>query len=222
MSLTIKDQSDQLKAAAAGRLPPEVVEIFARDQAKLVAKGQPPTAVAAGDVLAEFTLSDARGGDVSLSELVADGPAVLVFYRGGWCPFCNLALHQYQSQLVPQLGRYGASMAAISPQKPDESLSTAEKHELQFAVLSDAGARVARRLGVTFQPAEDVLEAQQALGLDIRQGNAEGATELPMPTVMVVDRDRVVRFADVHPDYTTRTEVEAIVSALAELQPEQE
>jgi peroxiredoxin len=113
-------------------------------------------------------------------------------------------------------------MAAISPQKPDESLSTVEKHELRFAVLSDAGARVARRLGVTFQPAADVLEAQQALGLDIRQGNAEGATELPMPTVMVVDRDRVVRFADVHPDYTTRTEVEAIVSGLAELQPEQE
>ena len=83
--------------------------------------------------------------------------------------------------------------------------------------IPDAGARVARRLGVTFQPAEDVLEAQRALGLDIRETNAEGATELPMPTVLVVDPDRVVRFADVHPDYTSRTEVQAIIAALAEL-----
>ena len=144
---------------------------------------------------------------MSLTELVADGPAVLVFYRGGWCPFCNLALHHYQSELVPQLKRYNATLAAISPQTPDESLSTAEKHALQYPVLSDAGARVARRLGIAFQPAADVLEAQRALGIDIRDGNAEGTTELPMPTVLVVDHDRVVRFADVQPDYTSRTEL---------------
>jgi len=180
-------------------------------------RGTPTDAVSAGDLLQDFTLPDATGKDVSLSQLVADGPAVLVFYRGGWCPYCNLALHQYQTELVPQLSRFNARMAAISPQAPDESLSTAEKHALQFSVLSDAGARVARQLGVTFQPAEDVLEAQRALGLDIRETNAEGATELPMPTVIVVDRDRIVRFADVHPDYTSRTEVQAIISALADL-----
>jgi peroxiredoxin len=150
---------------------------------------------------------------VSLTELVADGPAVLVFYRGGWCPFCNLALHHYQSELVPQLKRYNATLAAISPQTPDESLSTAEKHALQYPVLSDAGARVARRLGIAFQPAADVLEAQRALGIDIRDGNAEGTTELPMPTVLVVDHDRVVRFADVQPDYTSRTELVALECA---------
>jgi hypothetical protein len=91
LSLTIKEQSHQLKAASAGRLPPEVAEAFARDQERLLGQGRPPDAVAAGDVLEEFTLPDARGTEVSLSELVADGPAVLVFYRGGWCPFCNLA-----------------------------------------------------------------------------------------------------------------------------------
>ena len=217
MSPTIQEQSDQLQAASAGRIPAEVLEIFARDRAVLGERGKPADAVAAGDLLQDFTLPDATGKHVSLSELVADGPAVLVFYRGGWCPFCNLALHQYQAELVPQLSRWGARMGAISPQTPDESLSAAEKHALQFPVLSDAGARIARQLGVTFQPAEDVLEAQRALGLDIRKTNAEGATELPMPTVIVVDRDRVVRFADVHPDYTSRTEVQAIISALADL-----
>ena len=217
MSPTIQEQSDQLQAASAGRIPAEVLEIFARDRTVLHERGKPADAVSAGDVLQDFTLPDATGKDVSVSELVADGPAVLVFYRGGWCPYCNLALHQYQAELVPQLSRFNARMVAISPQTPDDSLSTAEKHALQFPVLSDAGARIACQLGVTFQPAEDVLEAQRTLGLDIRETNAECATELPMPTVIVVDRDRIVRFADVHPDYTSRTEVQAIISALADL-----
>ena len=217
MSPTIQEQSEQLQAASAERLPAGVAEIFARDRAVKRERGNPTDAVTAGDLLQDFTLPDASGEHVSLSELVADGPAVLVFYRGGWCPFCNLALHQYQAELVPQLSRFGARMAAISPQTPDESLSTTEKHSLQFSVLSDAGARVARQLGVAFEQAEDVLQAQRALGVDIRDGNADGAIELPIPTVLVVDRDRIVRFADVHPDYASRTEVEAIVSALAEL-----
>jgi len=217
MSLTIQEQSDQLKAASAQQLPAEVGAIFTSDQETRRAQGPPSDAVAAGDVLEDFTLPDATGKDVSLSDLVAGGPAVLVFYRGGWCPFCNLALRQYRAELVPQLGRYGATLAAISPQKPDESLTTAERHDLQFAVLSDAGARVARRLGVAFQPAEDVLKAQRALGLDISQGNAEGSTDLPMPTVLVVDSDRTVRFADVQADYTSRTEVPEILAALDRL-----
>ena len=148
-------------------------------------------------------------------QLVADGPAVLVFYRGGWCPYCNLALHQYQSELVPLLPGYGAKLAAITPQKPDESLTTVEKHGLQFSVLSDAGAAVARQLGIAFEPVGDVLEAQRALGLDIRDGNADGSPELPMPTVLIVDSDQTVRFADVQADYRYRTEVPEILAALS-------
>ncbi len=217
MSPTIQQQSDELKAASAGRLPADVLTAFARDQAAWRAKGRPANAVAVGDVVSDFTLPDATGKRVSLSDLVAGGPAVVVFYRGGWCPYCNLALHQYQSELVPRLADYGATLAAISPQKPDESLTTAEKHDLRFAVLSDAGAGVARQLGIAFQPAEDVLEAQRALGLDIRDGNADGSPELPMPTVLVIDSDRTVRFADVQVDYTSRTEVSDILAALDEL-----
>jgi peroxiredoxin len=215
--LTIQEQSDQIKAAAAQHMPAESLQVFARDQNRWRAQGVPADAVAVGQVVENFTLPDATGNDVSLTELVAGGPVVLVFYRGGWCPFCNLALRQYQSELVPLLSSYGATLAAISPQKPDESLTTVEKNDLQFTVLSDAGARLARRLGIGFQLAEDVLEAQRALGQDITLGNADGSAELPLPTVLVIDGERTVCFVDVQPDYTSRTEVSKILSALTEL-----
>ncbi|HSZ05984.1 MAG TPA: peroxiredoxin-like family protein [Solirubrobacteraceae bacterium] len=217
MSSTFQQQADQLQAASAGRLPADVLETFARDREALIDRGAGDS-VKAGDVLENFTLPDATGSEVSLAEIIADGPAVLVFYRGGWCPYCNLALRHYQSELVPELHRHDARLVAITPQKPDASLSTVEKHGLEFPVLTDAGLRFAGRLGIAFEPSAETQAAQLKLGLDVSEGNAEGATRLPMPTVLVVDRDRVVRFADVHPDYATRTEAPAILAALTELE----
>ena len=218
MDRTLQQKSEALQAASAGRLPAEVIEAFARDRESLAARGA-PDAVTAGAVLEDFTLADATGEDVSLSDLVAEGPAVLVFYRGGWCPYCNLALRHYQAELVPELPRHKATMVAITPQTPDESLSTVEKHGLEFPVLTDTGLRLADRLGIAFEPSPESQAAQLELGLDIRDGNAERAPRLPMPTVLVVDSDRVVRFADIHPDYATRTEVAAILAVLAGLSP---
>jgi peroxiredoxin len=128
-----------------------------------------------------------------------------------------VALRTYQKELVPQLPTFGARLVAISPQTPDQSLTTIEKAELDFTVLSDPGSRVARSIGIAFQQADDVLEAQRQLGLDLAAVNAEGLTQLPRPTVLIVDQDRVVRFVDVQPDYTARTEVVDIIAALADL-----
>ena len=132
-------------------------------------------------------------------------------------PGLHLALRTYQKDLLPELDRFGARLIAISPQSPDESLSTAEKAALSFTVLSDPGSRLAEQIGIAFQQADDVLAAQRQLGLDLAQVNAEGATRLPRPTVLVVDSDKVVRFVDVQPDYTARTEVSDIVGALSAL-----
>jgi peroxiredoxin len=108
-------------------------------------------------------------------------------------------------------------LVAISPQSPDESLSTVEKAALEFTVLSDPGSRLADRIGIAFQQADDVLAAQRTLGLDLTKVNAEGAVRLPRPTVVVVDPYRIVRFVDVQPDYTARTEVPEIIAALTDL-----
>jgi len=219
MSVTIHEQSEKMKAAAAERLPADVLEVFDRSIQNLVDEGIPLDVVAVGDELAPFTLDDATGSPVTLDQLVHEGPAVVVFYRGGWCPYCNIALRTYQRELLPELARFGARLVAISPQTPDQSLSTVEKAELDFTVLSDPGSRVAKGVGIVFQQADDVLEVQRELGLDLAAVNAEGSTELPRPTVLIVDQDRVVRFVDVQPDYTARTEVAEILTALTELPP---
>ncbi|MGB8196212.1 MAG: peroxiredoxin-like family protein [Acidimicrobiales bacterium] len=217
MSVTIREQSEKMKVAAAERLPADVLEVFDRSIADLVHEGVPSDVVAVGDTLASFTLSDATGAPRTLDEIVQEGPAVIVFYRGGWCPYCNLALRTYQRELLPELQSIGVRLVAISPQTPDQSLSTVEKAELDFTVLSDPGSRVAKSVGIVFQQADDVLEAQRELGLDLAAVNAEASTELPRPTVLIVDQDRVVRFVDVQPDYTARTEVADILAALSEL-----
>ncbi len=217
MPLTIREQSDQLKAAAAERLPSEVLEVFDRSIQNLLDQGVPTNVIKVGDVLERFTLDDASGNPVNLDELVESGPAVIVFYRGGWCPYCNLALRTYQRELLPQLDAFGARLVGISPQSPDESLSTVEKAALEFTVLSDPGSRLADRIGIAFDQADDVLAAQRDLGLDLTKVNAEGAVRLPRPTVLIIDNDRTVRFVDVQPDYTARTEVADILATLKDL-----
>src|SRR5271155_2191683 len=123
---TIAEQANEVKAVAATRLPAEVVAVFASDQATLVADGIPAAAVSVGDKLEPFALPDATGETQTLDELTAEGPAVIVFYRGGWCPYCNITLRTYQRELLPALADFGAKLVAISPQSPDQSLSTVE------------------------------------------------------------------------------------------------
>jgi len=216
MSATIQEQSQELSAASALRLPPEVATVFGAEVQRWRDQGEPDGIVRAGETIEDFALPDATGADVSLGEILAEGPAVLVFYRGGWCPYCNIALRTYQTELLPQLERYGARLIAISPQRPDESLNTKEKAELSFTVLSDPAAGIARRLGIAFTPSEESLSAQRKLGLDLAQVNE--TVDLPMPTVLIVDPNRVVHFADTHADYTSRTEVSEIVAALEALE----
>jgi peroxiredoxin len=219
MPATSHEQSEQMKTAAAERLPPEVNDVVDRSIRDLLDQGIPAGVVSVGDTLEPCTLTDATGAPVTLDRLVEDAPAVVVFHRGGWCPYCNLALRTYQRELLPELAASGARLVAISPQSPDQSHSTAEKAELEFTVLSDPGNRIAHRVGVVVQQADEVLNVQRTLGLDLAEVNAECSTELPRPTVLIVDRDRTVRFVDVQPDDTARTEVADILAGLAALGP---
>lgn len=192
--------------------PADLVATLTAHQRDLVDSAEPAKFAQVGGIVDDFTLPDADGAAVSLAELTADGPAVLVFYRGQWCPYCNLTLRTYQAELVPELARGGARLAAISPQQPDGSAAMKESNELGFPVLSDVGNVVARTLGLTFTVADDIRGTMSGIGADLEKHN--GDWELAHPAVVVVDADRTIRFIDVHPDYTTRTEPARILETV--------
>lgn len=214
---TIADQVAEMGRAMAQEPANPAMGTFAAEQRTLRERGLPAGTAEPGTALPQAELLDATGASVGLYDVLGGTPAVVVLYRGVWCPFCNLALATYQRQLQPALAERGAQLVAISPQRPDGSLSMQEKHDLTFPVLSDPGNTVAGALGVTLEPGDDVLAAQRELGLDLSRVNADASATIPMPTTLVVDAGGTIRWIDVHPDYTTRSEVADILPALDEV-----
>jgi peroxiredoxin len=214
--MTIAEQVADHHRASAGRLHADVADAFAAEQRGLAAAGRPAPKAGPGDVMPDGRLLDATGQPTTLAAALGSSPAVIVFYRGGWCPYCNIALRAYQRHLVAALAERGILLVAISPQTPDGSLSTKETKELTFTVLSDPGNQIASQLGILTAPSDSARAAQLQLGLDLTQVNADGTTTLPMPTVIVVDSAGLIRWMDVHADYTTRTEPEQVLQAIAE------
>jgi peroxiredoxin len=210
----IADQVAFLVSQVGEHLPADVVATFQAEQAELGAAGVPSGVAPTGTKLPDVELLDGHGNATTLDAQLAGRVAVIVFYRGAWCPYCNIALRAYQAELADPLAERGAVLVAISPQKPDGSLSMTETNELTFTVLSDPGNQLAGALGILTEPNEDSKQAQARLGLDLREVNADGTATLPMPTTIVVDAGRTVRWIDVHPDYTTRGEPTAILAAI--------
>jgi peroxiredoxin len=169
-----------------------------------------------GQDVPPIVLPDATGGVVDVADLLARGPVVISFYRGGWCPYCNIELRGLQQRL-PDIRRFGATLVAISPEPPDASMTTRERNELEFPVLSDVHNRVARRFGIVHQIDPQVVELQLGNGVDVAAINGDGLAEVPLAATYVVDQGGVVRFAAADPDYTRRPAPDDVVAALEAL-----
>ncbi|WP_406442377.1 AhpC/TSA family protein [Streptomyces sp. NBC_00631] len=195
------------------QIPAEIREIMRRAGQDLADSGQAARALAVGDQTPRFTLPSAAGQTVALDALLAEGPVVLTFYRGAWCPYCNLALRSLQQHHDAITAR-GACLVAVSPQIPDESLSLTEKHDLAFDVLSDLGSDIAKQYGLAFDLPDDLAAVYDKLGFDLQRVNAGHPRTLPLPATYVIDREGVIRWAFVNTDYTTRAEPADILAAL--------
>jgi peroxiredoxin len=211
---TIAEQVAVVAQNAAQRLPPEVLATFGADLVALDAAGIPTGVLTEGSPMPDGPVLDVEGATTTLSAVRGDRPAVLVFYRGAWCPYCNLTLKAYQEQVVPVLEAQGVQLIALSPQAPDGSLSMQEKNDLTFTVVSDPANAIAGQLGIVVMPGAQTLAAQEKIGLDAAAGNADGTAAIPMPTVVVIDAAGIVRWIDVHPNYTTRTEPAAVLAVV--------
>ncbi|BCJ46091.1 peroxiredoxin [Actinoplanes ianthinogenes] len=194
-------------------IPADIREVMNRATKDLADSGQAERALAAGELAPGFSLPSADGRIVSLDTLLVDGPVVLTFYRGSWCPYCNIALRSLQ-QSHDEITARGARLVAVSPQVPDESLSLAEKHELAFEVLSDIGSDTAKQYGLAFDLPDELAAVYEGFGIDLQRVNAGHARTLPLPATYVIDRDGIIRWSFVASDYTTRAEPADILDAL--------
>ena len=211
---TIAEDVEVLHQGFVGQVPDQVLSTFFAEQRMLDAAGVPEAAAEAGSVMPDGDLLDAHGQAITLTAARAGKPAVVVFYRGAWCPYCNIALRNYQANLAPELDARGIALIAVSPQKPDGSLSMAEKNDLTFTVLSDPGNQIAGALGILTAPTDDARGSMHAIGVDLPALNSDGTYTLPMVTVTVVDAAGVIRWIDVAPNHARPTETAEIISAL--------
>lgn len=166
-----------------------------------------------GETIPKFTLPNAVGQEITLDSLLKKGAVVISFYRGGWCPYCNLELRALQ-QALPEIIARGATPVAISPETPDNSLSTKEKNELSFEVLSDRGNTVAKQFGLVFTLPEKLRPIYSNFGIDLPAYNGDSTFELPIPATYVVAADGKIIHSFADADYTQRLDPEAIIQAL--------
>lgn len=194
-----------------GLVPPEINERIDRMVAELRERDAVP-GIAVGEPAPDFTLPDAHGNAVTLSDRLGKGPVVLSFYRGDWCPICNVELRALQRYL-PAITELGASLIAVNPQAPDRSMTFAEKLELGFDVLSDLDQSVADAYRVRFPLGGSLREIYEQF-MPLPEQNADGSWNLPVPATFIIDTDGVVRARHVDADYRHRMEPEEIVAAV--------
>jgi peroxiredoxin len=208
----VRKELDELREKSSKNAPPDRIRIYEQGIEEVRKSGVIEKALKVGDRAPDFALPDATGKTVKLSELLARGPVVVTWYRGGWCPYCNIALRGFHKSL-PEIRSAGASLVAISPETPDNSLSTAEKNHLDFEVLSDRGSKVARAYGVSYKIPK-VIADQFKGRLDLAKYNGDDSGELPLGVTYVIDRNGIIRYAFVDADYRKRAEPSDVLAAL--------
>lgn len=172
-----------------------------------------------GEVAPLFELSGADGQSVKLADLLKNGPVVLVWYRGGWCPYCNIQLRTYQ-QLLPRFAEHDAQLVAISPELPDNSLSTKDKNDLEFHVLSDVGNKVAADYNIVYtlpQPVQDKFKGK----FDLAKLNGDDSAKLPLAATFVIAPDGTVAYRFVDADYRKRAEPGDVLKAIEGIKAKQ-
>ena len=212
-STSLTTATAEMRSGLVSQLGEDTLSIYDRDAEAMGASDMFAGAPQVGDRAPAFRLPDARGGEVALDDLLIDGPVVLVFYRGAWCPYCNLQLAAFQSALA-DIRAAGAALIAVSPQTPDQSLTFAEQKALEFAVLSDVGNAVAGLYGLTYTQSEASTATSRELGIELADYNGDHSNTLPAASTFVIGDDGVIRFASIAGDYRWRVGPDEVLAVL--------
>jgi peroxiredoxin len=210
--MSLKEQLAEYRAGWFKRVPTERQAIMERHINEL-RNGLAKAALKVGDRAPTIVLSNARDKTVDVGTLLKRGAVIVTFYRGGWCPYCNLELRAFQ-KILPEIEAAGAALVAISPEKPDDTLSTAEKNALGFEVLSDVGQKVGRAFGLVYTFSDELKSAYQQFGLDIPATNGAEEWALPISATYIIGRDGTIIYAYTDPDYRDRADPDEVLMFL--------
>ena len=215
--MSLQDRLDAFKADFEGKKAPrEVVAVMHKATADLIASGQAARALKVGARSPIFALPNAHGELVRSANLLARGPMVLTFYRGIWCPYCNMDLQAIEAT-AEEIRALGASLVAISPQTAPNRRKSERENALSFPILSDHGNSVANEFGLRFRLPDDLIAVYKGFGNDLTVGNGEDSWTLPMPARYVIGTDGVIAYAEVNPDYTRRPDPSELLPVLLRL-----
>ncbi|UZO79459.1 AhpC/TSA family protein [Aquimarina sp. ERC-38] len=214
--MSLKETLAKLNNENRTKIPEEFLKVMDQSTDDLIAQQLPDQAIQVGDTFPQASLTNASGNTVDIQEKIKEGPVVISFYRGGWCPYCNIELKALENAL-PKFKKEGANLLAITPETPDNSITTKEKNELTFEVLSDIDNKLAKELGLVFQLPEALDKIYQEFGINVEKHNANGDNELPIPATFVVSKEGKVVYRFLNEDYTKRADIPEILEALKAL-----
>ncbi|MDP3762384.1 MAG: peroxiredoxin-like family protein [Ramlibacter sp.] len=214
--MSLQDRLDALKAQLASRNSPEAQATMRRATEALLASGMAQRAIRTGDRAPAFMLPDVNGAMVRSDELLSRGPLVVSFYRGVWCPYCNLELQALQETLEEIRAR-GAELVVLSPQSAANSRRSTRIAGLEFPMLIDKANAVAAAFGLRFKLPDDLIALYKGFGNDLALANGDDSWTLPMPARFVIDPVGVVRYAEVNPDYSVRPEPRDLLPVLDDI-----
>lgn len=212
---SLKTKLDEKKEGFLKRADKKKIDIYEAGIDSVDKSGVTKNAIQVGQKAPEFTLTNAKGDTIKLSALLKNGPVILTWYRGGWCPYCNITLHSLQENL-PKFKKRGATLVALTPELPDNSLDTKEKNNLEFEVLSDINSVVGYKYGVIYKLTEDVA-AYYKKGFNLEKYNGEASYTLPLAATYIINTDGTVTYAFLDADYRNRAEPATIIEALDKL-----
>jgi len=210
--VTLQQELESFKANFVQKAPDDKKLAYENGITQIRNSGLIGQAMSRGEEVIDFTLLNASGESVNLFQVLDRGPVILTWYRGGWCPYCNLTLRALQAHL-PKFKQLGGNLLALTPELPDKSLSTREKHGLEFEILTDLHNGVARKYGLVFRVPPDVIVYYNQ-AFDLNDFNGDSANELPLAATYLINTNRVIQYAYLDPDYRNRSDPDEILRQL--------
>ncbi|WP_437918839.1 peroxiredoxin-like family protein [Sphingobacterium sp. LRF_L2] len=209
----LEKQIDELNRNLATDLPAHILEAFQTSIIELKQQHFEKKSIQVGDKFPQFSLKNTKGEYLSLQHLLKKGKLIIAFFRGSWCPYCNLELQELQRRLN-ELQEKSATLVAISPQVVVENTALKSKHHLQFEILQDLDNHLSKQLGIAFTLSPSFLPHYQSLGIHLETYNGNDKNELPIPAVFIVEKDKTISYRFLDSDYMNRIDIQALIQHL--------